>query len=98
MVASQNKKGSTGPIEGLGTASGSSRWQRYKLPYLYILPAFLVLAVVTFYPIGYQIYLSFTNFTIKNLRTDTPIGSVCATISASSTTGCPYPISISGTS
>lgn len=68
MVAPTKNK-STGPIEGLGRASGVSWWQRYKLPYLYILPAFVVLAIVTFYPIGYQIYLSFTNFAIRNLRT-----------------------------
>ena len=67
MVAPTNTK-STGPIEGLGRAEGGSWWQRYKLPLLYILPAFIVLAIVTFYPIGYQIYLSFTNFAIRNLR------------------------------
>lgn len=69
MVAPTSSKSSTGPIEGLGKASGASWWQRYKLPYLYILPAFIVLAIVTLYPIAYQIYLSFTSFTIKNLRT-----------------------------
>ncbi len=69
MVAPTSSKSTTGPIEGLGKAAGASWWQRYKLPYLYILPAFVVLAVVTFYPIAYQIYLSFTSFTIKNLRT-----------------------------
>jgi len=69
MVAPTSSKTSTGPIEGLGRTSGVSWWQRYKLPYLYILPAFVVLAIVTFYPIAYQVYLSFTNFAIKNLRT-----------------------------
>jgi arabinogalactan oligomer/maltooligosaccharide transport system permease protein len=70
MVApTTDPKNSTGPIEGLAPAGGGGRWQRYKLPFLYILPAFIVLAVVTIYPIAYQIYLSFTNFAIKNLRT-----------------------------
>ena len=70
MVApTTDSRNSTGPIEGLSHAGGGSRWQRYKLPFLYILPAFIVLAVVTIYPIAYQIYLSFTNFAIKNLRT-----------------------------
>ena len=50
------------------TPKPPSFWQRYRLPYLYILPAFIVLAVVTFYPIGYEIYLSFTNFTIKSFK------------------------------
>ncbi|MEZ4498920.1 MAG: sugar ABC transporter permease [Thermomicrobiales bacterium] len=34
----------------------SSRWSKYRLPMLYIAPAMAVLAVVTLYPIGYQIY------------------------------------------
>lgn len=50
------------------TPKPPSFWQRYHLPYLYILPAFIVLAVVTFYPIGYEIYLSFTNFTVKSFK------------------------------
>jgi len=44
------------------------RWSEYRLPYLYILPAFVVLALVTFYPIAYQVWMSFTNFTSRNLR------------------------------
>lgn len=47
---------------------GQSWFKRYRLPYLYILPAFIVLAVVTFYPIGYELYLSMTNFTIRSFR------------------------------
>lgn len=59
--------------EGIGglPAQGrnrGSRWAEYRLPYLYILPALLVLALVTFYPIAYQIWMSFTNFTSRNLR------------------------------
>src|SRR6478735_1032114 len=50
------------------TPKKPSWWKRYRLPYLYILPAFIILAVVTFYPIGYEIYLSFTNFTIKSFK------------------------------
>lgn len=43
-------------------------WSEARLPYLYILPAFLVLALVTFYPIGYQIWMAFTDYTSRNLR------------------------------
>jgi arabinogalactan oligomer/maltooligosaccharide transport system permease protein len=57
-----------GTIEGFG-AGHASFWSRYKLPILYILPAFIVLAVVTLYPIAYQIYLSFTDFSLRDLRT-----------------------------
>ena len=57
-----------GTIEGFGTGQ-ASLWSRYKLPILYILPSALVLAAVTLYPIGYQIYLSFTDFALRDLRT-----------------------------
>jgi arabinogalactan oligomer/maltooligosaccharide transport system permease protein len=57
---------------GLTIGHGSGTWGQYKLPFFYILPAFLVLALVTFYPIGYQIWMSFTNFTSKNLRGKPP--------------------------
>jgi arabinogalactan oligomer/maltooligosaccharide transport system permease protein len=53
---------------GLAIGHGGGTWGQYKLPFFYILPAFLVLALVTFYPIGYQIWMSFTNFTSRNLR------------------------------
>jgi arabinogalactan oligomer/maltooligosaccharide transport system permease protein len=56
-----------GTIEALGTGHASF-WAKYKLPILYILPAAIVLAVVTLYPIGYQIYLSFTDFSLRDLR------------------------------
>ena len=57
-----------GPTEAMAVGAGRSWWSRYRLPYLYILPAAAVLAVITLYPIGYEIYLSFTNFTTKSLR------------------------------
>jgi arabinogalactan oligomer/maltooligosaccharide transport system permease protein len=37
------------------------------LPYLYILPAFLIMGIITFYPLIYQIIISFTNFESKHL-------------------------------
>lgn len=36
-------------------------------PYLYLLPAFLVLGVITFYPLIYQVIISFTDFQTKDL-------------------------------
>jgi len=60
-----------GTIDSFGTGHDSF-WSRYKLPILYITPALLVLAVVTLYPIGYQIYMSFTNFSLRDLRTGNP--------------------------
>ncbi|CAN5897142.1 sugar ABC transporter permease [soil metagenome] len=56
-----------GTIEGFG-AGHASFWSKYKLPILYIFPAAVILAVVTLYPIGYQVYLSFTDFALRDLR------------------------------
>jgi arabinogalactan oligomer/maltooligosaccharide transport system permease protein len=56
------------PVEAIAAGTGRSWLRRYRLPYLYILPAAIVLAVVTLYPIAYEIYLSFTNYTLRNLR------------------------------
>jgi arabinogalactan oligomer/maltooligosaccharide transport system permease protein len=39
---------------------------------LYILPAFLLMAFITFYPLAYQVWLSVTNFELKNLRLMNP--------------------------
>lgn len=41
-------------------------WIKYKTPYLFIFPAFLVIAVIVIYPIIYEIYVSFLN---RNLYT-----------------------------
>jgi arabinogalactan oligomer/maltooligosaccharide transport system permease protein len=59
-------------IEAVG--AHRSWWSRNRLPYLYILPSAIVLAVVTFYPIIYQVYLSFTNFSLRggHLRPNGP--------------------------
>lgn len=37
------------------------------LPYLYLLPAFLIMGVITFYPLIYQVIVSFTNFETQHL-------------------------------
>src|SRR5215207_3224431 len=37
-------------------------------PYLYLVPAFAVMAVIVFYPLVYQIIVSFTDFQTKDLR------------------------------
>ncbi len=38
-----------------------------NLAYVYLIPAFAVMAVITFYPLIYQIIVSFTNFETKHL-------------------------------
>jgi arabinogalactan oligomer/maltooligosaccharide transport system permease protein len=42
-------------------------------PYLYLLPAFIIMGVITFYPMGFQVWMSFTNYGLKNLRFDAPL-------------------------
>ena len=57
------------------SAKKSRFWLRYpdiRLAFLYILPAFLVMAFITFYPIAYQLWLSLTNFELKHLRLMNP--------------------------
>jgi arabinogalactan oligomer/maltooligosaccharide transport system permease protein len=39
-----------------------------RTAYLYLLPAFLVMGIITFYPLVFQTYLSFTDFSLRNLR------------------------------
>lgn len=42
-------------------------FQSVTLPYLYLLPAFIIMGVITFYPLIYQIIISFTDFESKHL-------------------------------
>jgi arabinogalactan oligomer / maltooligosaccharide transport system permease protein len=44
-----------------------SIFQSAALPYLYLLPAFIIMGVITFYPLIYQIIISFTDFESKHL-------------------------------
>lgn len=37
-------------------------------PYLYLLPAAIVMAVMSYYPMAYGIWMSFTDYGLKNLR------------------------------
>jgi len=46
---------------------------RRALPaYMYLIPAFLVMGIITFYPMGYEVWMSFTNYGLQNLRVDAP--------------------------
>lgn len=59
--------GNAPPVEQ-PAGRGKGFWARYRLPYMYILPAAVVLAILTLYPIGYGLYLSFTDFKLRDLR------------------------------
>lgn len=56
------------PLEG-GTHRSITRT---ITPYLYILPALIIMTIITYYPIGYSLWMSTTNYGIKNLRVDAP--------------------------
>src|SRR3990172_420847 len=46
-------------------------WRRFfraGTPYAYLIPAFIVMGIITFYPMGYQVWMSFTDYGLKNLR------------------------------
>ena len=52
-----------------------SRWRRSsatRTAYLFLLPALLVMAIITFYPLVFQVWMSFTNYGLKNLRVGAP--------------------------
>jgi arabinogalactan oligomer/maltooligosaccharide transport system permease protein len=59
-------------IEHLEQPRKQTWWQRYRTPYFYIAPAAIILLVITVYPIVYELYLSFTNFGLRNLRGRSP--------------------------
>ncbi len=43
-----------------------------RTAWLYLLPAFLVMGIITFYPLVYQLWMSTTDYGIRNLRFDAP--------------------------
>jgi arabinogalactan oligomer/maltooligosaccharide transport system permease protein len=43
-----------------------------RTAWLYLLPAFLVMGIITFYPLLYEVWMSTTDYGIKNLRFDAP--------------------------
>ena len=50
-------------------------WQRTtktRLIYTYLFPAALVMTLITFYPLLYQVWMSFTDYGITNIRMDAP--------------------------
>ena len=59
-----------------------ARGDRIATAYLYLLPALLVMGVITLYPLLYQVWMSFTDFGLKNLS----VGTARAEPSSGSTT------------
>ena len=46
---------------------GRKKQQNQNMAYAYLVPAFTVMAVITFYPLIYQVIVSFTNFETRHL-------------------------------
>ena len=53
--------------------SRGARFQRGIQPYIYLVPAFLVMAVITFYPLFFQVWMSFHDFGQINFRVRNPV-------------------------
>lgn len=59
--------------QGRGPTSDLARQQQrriWRTAYLYILPAAILMLLITFWPLIYQLWMSFTEFSNRNLRTD----------------------------
>jgi arabinogalactan oligomer / maltooligosaccharide transport system permease protein len=53
--------------------SPRARVRRGIAPYLYLVPAFLVMAIITFYPLAFQVWMSFHDFGQINFRVRNPV-------------------------
>jgi arabinogalactan oligomer / maltooligosaccharide transport system permease protein len=52
-----------------------SLWRRTRnsrTALLFLLPAFLVMAIITFYPLVFEVWMSFTNYGLTNLKAGAP--------------------------
>src|SRR3954468_14365880 len=60
----------------MGVARRPSLWKRSRnsrTAYLFLIPALLVMAIITFYPLVYQVWMSFTNYGLTNLKAGSPL-------------------------
>ena len=66
----------TAVAAGAGSTTPRRTWRQRtetsRTAYLFLLPALLVMAIITFYPLVFQIYIAFTDFQLKNLRPGAP--------------------------
>lgn len=65
------------------TAADLARQQRrriYRTAFLYILPALIIMLLITFWPLVYQFWMSFTQYSNRNLRTDNLILQMIGTL------------------
>lgn len=61
-------------------AKSPSRWRHEvaaaRTAYAYILPAAIIMAIITFFPLLFQLWMSVTTYSNLNLRTDSLLGQV----------------------
>jgi arabinogalactan oligomer / maltooligosaccharide transport system permease protein len=60
---------------GAARPPSRSLWRRSmnsRTAYAFLLPALLVMIVITFYPLVYQVWMSFTNYGLANLKAGSP--------------------------
>src|SRR5215212_9471382 len=61
---------------GAGAATPRRSWRQRtattRTAYLFLLPALLVMAIITFYPLVFQIWMAFTDFQLRNLNPNRP--------------------------
>lgn len=58
-----------------GPGQRQSLWRRTRnarTAYMFMLPAILVMLIITFYPLVFQVWMSFTDYGLKNLRMNAP--------------------------
>jgi ABC-type sugar transport system permease subunit len=48
--------------------SSGSKARQQSWDYIYLVPAFIIMTIITFYPLIYQVVISFTDFQTKDLR------------------------------
>lgn len=49
------------------------RSQNARTAYIFLLPAILVMVIITFYPLVFQVWMSFTDYGLKNLKFNAPL-------------------------
>jgi arabinogalactan oligomer/maltooligosaccharide transport system permease protein len=59
------------PVAIAATTGGGGRWGG-RNAYLYLVPALLVMGIITIYPLLFQVWMSFTNYGIANVRAGAP--------------------------
>lgn len=66
-MATLTQTGPRSPVVAPRTTPRKSFW-RLANPYLYLIPAVIVMAAMSYYPMAYGVWMSFTDYGLKNLR------------------------------